>query len=58
MNIYPEHNWQFWRFDTVPHKMWKDQKSLRQFFDWLAKELNVVDLKDWYKISKGEVIKR
>jgi hypothetical protein len=33
--VYPDHDWVMWKFGTVKHNFWKDDKNQRDFFDWL-----------------------
>lgn len=32
-DMYPEFNWQPWRFSHAPHNFWDDPTHLRQYFD-------------------------
>jgi hypothetical protein len=34
--VYPEYNWQLWRFVRVPNKYWEKDTHQRQFLDWLT----------------------
>jgi len=49
-NIYPETEWQPWKFvhNTVPHGFWTEQQNQRKFFDDLGKQVGVATLDDWY----------
>jgi hypothetical protein len=49
--IYPDYNWLPWKFSMSTLNYWGDVKNQRTFMDWAAKELNVKEMSDWYKIS-------
>jgi hypothetical protein len=50
-SVYPEYGWLPWKFASLPRKFWGDVKNQRKFIDWAAKELNVKEINDWYKIT-------
>jgi hypothetical protein len=52
--IYPDHDWQVWRFESVPMHYWENEENQRNFFHWLSEKLNVHSLDDWYKIKKSD----
>jgi hypothetical protein len=54
--VYPEHNWDESRFS--PKHYWKDIHKQRKKFEEVAKELNINELDDWYKVSRAEVYNR
>jgi hypothetical protein len=53
---FPEHEWLPWKFDQVPKRFWDDSKNQRKFLDWVAKELNVKDHNDWYKVTHKDIV--
>ena len=55
--IFPEYQWQTWKFSYLPYK-WSDHNNRRSFFDSLTKELNIQKMEDWYKINASQVVKR
>eukprot|EP01027_Heterolobosea_sp_BB2_P018850 GEZU01026495.1.p1 GENE.GEZU01026495.1~~GEZU01026495.1.p1 ORF type:complete len:840 (+),score=185.05 GEZU01026495.1:594-3113(+) len=55
--VYPEHQWNEWRFSSLPRGFWEDPKNQRQFFDRIAVALNVAQLDDWYRVTTREVLK-
>lgn len=61
--IYPDHEWQEWRFTVAPRNYWKEEKTRREYFDFLAKQLGVRDqegnlhLDRWYKVTRSQVVK-
>jgi hypothetical protein len=48
--VYPDHEWQEWRFKQIPGLLWQDPKNITRFFDWLGKELRITTVEDWYQI--------
>jgi hypothetical protein len=56
-DIYPNHNWDELRFG-IPRGYWNNMDNLRKRFEEVAKELNVKQLDDWYKVSRIRVYKR
>jgi len=53
--IYPQNNWQVWKFEKVPKHCWSDVKILRNFFDHLGKELCFTSQEDWYTLTRREI---
>jgi hypothetical protein len=51
LKIYPEHNWQVWRFERTPNGFWKDTSKVKEYVDWLAKQLHLEKMEDWYTVS-------
>jgi hypothetical protein len=49
--VYPDYDWLPWKFGTSPHYFWDDLKNQRKFLEWAAKELNIKEMSDWYKIT-------
>jgi len=55
MTVYPEHNWQPWRFGSVPVSMWDDPQKAREFVEWVGTKLGVKKVEDWYEIRNEDV---
>lgn len=53
--IYPEHNWQFWKFSRVGKGTWNDSNNVKQFLEWAAKELRLSSLEDWYNVTQTQL---
>lgn len=51
LNVYPEHNWEPWRFSKTPNAYFKDLKNQRKFLDWAGKQLKLKNTSDWYNVS-------
>lgn len=54
-HVYPEHNWQVWRFKQVPKSYWTDQKNMSNYFDWLSNKLKLDEERNWESISVKQV---
>ena len=39
--IYPEYEWQPWRFNKVPNNYWKDLDHQKKYIAWLTEELQI-----------------
>lgn len=61
MDIYPEHNWQLWKFKMVPMGYWKTLKQkpqeISKVIDWLSEKLSINSLDDWYSVPLKQVQK-
>ena len=49
--VYPEKDWQFWKFTRSPKFVWDDVKNQRKYLDWAGKELGIKEMNDWYKVT-------
>jgi hypothetical protein len=49
--VFPEYNWQTWRFEKMNNGFWKQSSHVRDFLDWLADQLNIQRETDWYSVS-------
>lgn len=56
-NVYPEHKWLPWKFETVPLGFWEKIDNQRQFFDWLAEQLGYKTYEDWYQVGNPDIYK-
>jgi hypothetical protein len=55
MSVFPEHSWQFWRFQKVPKGMWEDPKRQREFLEFAATELGIKTMEDWYNVTSAQL---
>ncbi len=52
---YPEYNWQLWTFSSLTTKrLFLHPNKRDQYVKWIAKQLNIINMSDWYKV-KAEV---
>jgi hypothetical protein len=49
--VFPNYEWLPWKFDKCPQNYWDDFQNQLKFMNWVAKELNINENDDWYKIS-------
>jgi hypothetical protein len=49
--VYPEYDWLPWKFVKCPHDYWDDLKNQRKFMDWVATQLNIKEMSDWYNVA-------
>lgn len=55
LNIYPEYNWQVWKFDQAPSGYWSVDSNVRQYLDWLGNKLCIRNLDDWKSVSQQDL---
>lgn len=55
MGVYSSHNWEPWRFATIPRAKLCHPSLLRAFFDTQGRKLNVKSLQDWRNISFRQI---
>jgi hypothetical protein len=51
LKVYPKYDWLPWKFIRCPHNYWDDLNNQKKFMDWAATQLNILEMRDWYKIS-------
>lgn len=49
--MYPDHEWEEWRFSQVPQKWWADRENCVRFMDSLRRRYSWIQLSDLYNIS-------
>jgi hypothetical protein len=59
MSIYPNHNWDVWRFHRVPRDFWDPAtltpQEAKRYADALGEEIDVHTLDDWYRVSLAQL---
>src|SRR5689334_15632485 len=53
--VFPEVNWQRWKFTQVAKRFWEDTRNRKNFIDDVAHKLGVKTLNDWYKVTGEQV---
>jgi hypothetical protein len=48
--IYPEHEFNEWRFVAAPRGWWNDIHNQRRYISWLEQEIGIKSLDDWYQM--------
>jgi hypothetical protein len=56
LQVYPEYNWQLWRFDKAPNGFWKEKGNIMDYLEWLAEVLNIHKKEDWYSVSCEQIL--
>jgi hypothetical protein len=49
--VYPEYDWLPWKFNKCPPSYWEIVNNQKRFMEWAAKELDIKEKSDWYKVS-------
>jgi hypothetical protein len=55
--VFPEHDWNFWRFKQSPKGFWKDPANVKLFIDDLKSALRITVLSEWYEVTSVEIEK-
>jgi hypothetical protein len=58
MSVYPHHSWLEWKFKQVPREFWDTKNNQRKFMDWLGKEIGLIHMDDWYKVTPDHIIEK
>jgi hypothetical protein len=57
--LFPEHNWQPFRFPKVPaytfKKVLEDKQMRSEYVDFLIEDLSIQSKEDWYKVSSEKL---
>lgn len=48
MSVYPDSDWEPWKFSKLTKTFWKESKNQNNFVNSLAKKLNIKNWEDWY----------
>lgn len=51
VSVSVEYRWIAWKFAKVPQGFWNSPNNQRLFFDWMAEDMNMKTLEDWYNVS-------
>lgn len=54
--VYPEHDWQPWKFKRLPAKIGKDQEAMEKAIAFVEKEKRIQKPEDWYRISLADLM--
>jgi hypothetical protein len=55
-DLYPEHEWLPWRFKQAKRGYWNDIENRRKYVFWVAKQLDIKEISDWYRVSYEDII--
>eukprot|EP01114_Cavostelium_apophysatum_P015052 TRINITY_DN4029_c1_g1_i1.p1 TRINITY_DN4029_c1_g1~~TRINITY_DN4029_c1_g1_i1.p1 ORF type:complete len:534 (-),score=127.16 TRINITY_DN4029_c1_g1_i1:1284-2885(-) len=56
--VYPEHNWEYWKFNKVTGGYWLSLSNQRSFCDQVALELGHKTWEDWYQVPWVDIADR
>lgn len=56
VDTFPEHKWERFKFKVVPHGYWDVASNRREYMGWLAQQLGLRTLEDWYKIDNVSLL--
>lgn len=51
--IFPEHKWEFWRFQKI-RGVWGNIDKQKEYLNWLAKQLGIGHPADWYNVTEQD----
>lgn len=52
-DVYPNKEWQAWKFQAVPREWWGNTVNIRIFLSYVESQLQIKSQQDWYKVSNG-----
>jgi hypothetical protein len=52
--VYPDFQWQSWKFSKVHRGFWKDSKNTDEYMSWMQDQLGITDLKDWNDVTNSQ----
>jgi hypothetical protein len=55
-HAFPEYEWKLWKFIQVPRGFWDKDINLKAYISWLADELNICKMEDWYSVTWNQVM--
>jgi hypothetical protein len=59
MSVYPQHDWEPWRFPVLPRWFWKDSEDALPFqaryISYLEKLLHISSMDSWYRVSREDI---
>ena len=54
-SIFPEFQWQVWRYQVVPRGYWDKDDNIISYIQWLADKLNIREQDDWYLVTVDQI---
>lgn len=55
-DLYPQYDWEVWRFGKVPSNFWQDVDNQKRFWTLLGKKKGFKSFDDWYNISYEDIV--
>jgi len=58
MSLYPNHEWEPWKFYVVPRNFWSERSNQTKYLKWLATKLNLDanNLESLYGLNFDQII--
>jgi hypothetical protein len=56
--VYPDERFKPWLFNKAPQAYWISVYNRRRYFEWLADELHIEKVEDWYNFKLQDVVER
>jgi hypothetical protein len=53
--VFPEYPWRPWKFENVRRNYWGDLENQREFMKFVAEQLKIRNMSDWYKVTAHDV---
>jgi hypothetical protein len=57
VDLYPQYEWEPWRFSKVPSNFWQDIENQKLFWISLGKKKGFSKMESWYAITPDDVLK-
>lgn len=54
-DLYPEHPWEIWKFTHVPKNSYQNQEVVKNYMEFLTKELQISNPADWRQVSNDQI---
>jgi len=58
IGVYPNYKLEIRKFNKVPQSYWESITNQRNFLEEIAKNLNITQLDDWYRVTQTDLKKR
>jgi hypothetical protein len=55
-NLYPEVNWQPWKFKHSPRGFWNDAGNVKKYLSSLSEQLHINSVDEWYDVAHKHII--
>lgn len=55
-DLFPEHEWHLWCFESVPRGFWHHSENQKQFLDWFANKFEIRSPEEWSRFNEEDII--
>ena len=56
MSLLPDHPWDLHQFQQLPQNYWSAESNRKDFMNTLEKNLNISEWRDWYRVTKRDIL--